>query len=246
MRVAWVAVALLLAGCSQPAAEQPPAEPDPMMVYASCPPAESPPADAWSAPAWRVGDYWNYTVWRGDEVEGWENATVVSVGPVGAVSACAFRLENRNTNRWASDADHPQGGAMNTRIDAYDARTLSVVWDERPDCAFLMGQCFGSTPWPYRFPLWDGKAWEYPCCGDVIMERHGAVQVSGAKSWLQLDVLHSDHEGQSDDPFRNEEAFHYSPTVGNAVAWERFQGEEAVERKVLDAYRFQAAETFVY
>ena len=246
MRVGWLAMALLLAGCSQ--AAEPPGPtpgPDPMTVYARCPPEEAAPSDAWAAPAWRVGDHWNYTVWRGDEVEGWENSTVVAVGPVGSVSACGFHVENRNTNRWASDADHPQGGAMNARLDTYDARTLSVVWDHRPDCAFLMGDCFGSAPWPYQFPLWDGKAWQYPCCGDVIMEMHGSVEVSGAKTSLQLHVLHSDHEGDRDDHARNEEVFHYSPSVGNVVAWERLQGGEVVERKVLDTYRYQATDDLI-
>jgi hypothetical protein len=240
--VACVALLLLLAGCAQPSppASSPsssaPASLAP--VDASCPPKPTDPQFAWEAPRWRPGDFWNSTTWRGDEVEGWENVTVLGVGPVGAVSACAYTVEVRSASKYGLDAAHPDGGAINAGTEAYDARTLHLVWDDGPDCVEEFGPCSGDVAWPYDFPLRDGKAWTYSSGGDTPVQVRAAVALRGAEGEPpRLNVLHADagFVGRG-------EVYRYSPLAGNAVSWERTDGGDVVEHKVLDAHRYQAAE----
>jgi hypothetical protein len=243
--VACFLLALLIAGCAQPpstsssVAPSVPSPTAPAQADASCPPKPVDVEHAWPAPRWRPGDYWNSTVWRGDEVEGWENVTVVGIGPVGAVSPCAYLVEVRASSIYALDAAHPDGGAINAGTQSYDARTLHAVWDD-PACEYAMGPCSGDVAWPYDFPLRDGKAWTYTAGGETPVQMRAGValrSVEGSPQTLHLNVLHS----EPNDVGRGE-VYRYSPLVGNTVSWERTDGGDVVEHKVLDTYRYQAAE----
>jgi hypothetical protein len=233
MRGLALVALLLLAGCAQQ--PQPVDDssgstaPEPPHVDTSCPSESGLPAGAWPAPQWRVGDFWNYTTWRGADREGWENVTVAATGPVGGVAACAFHVEVRGGSKFAVG-----GGTGAPDLHSYAVRTLHAVWDD-PECAQTLGPCSGDVAWPYDFPLWPGKSWSYVGGGDTPVLMNVTVSLEGTADSPVLDVVHA----EAGDPARGE-TYRYSPGVGNALSWEQRANGEVVEARTLDSYRFQA------
>ena len=187
-------LAALLAGCQDPS-----------------PPAPGP--EGLAAPEWATGMRWNYTIQDGEGMHtGWIHFVVVGEEDVDGHPT--YRVE---VTRWdAGDMDH-DGVAGETRahVENYDRATLH----NRNPCGQLDG-CSPDIP-VFDFPLQDGKAWQYYCCGDLQVEYRATARLDDG-AWR---LMHQTVEGG-----QVTRAVHYSPAVGFATTWE-FSPEGSVEER---------------